>query len=239
MSTGRILITRPEAEAASLVARLRERGMEADAAPMLAIVPQLPDAKDLQTALAGVTALLFTSANGVRAFAAASSRRDFTVYAVGEASAQAAMEAGFSDVTAAGGDVHSLAAVVADHHPPHRGALLHAAGATLAGDLQAMLRKSGHDVRRLTFYAAEPARDLPDTVKARFGAGGYAAALFFSPRTAATFVSLSKASAVTDGARACAALCLSQNVATALQGLPWREVRIAAQPREDDMLALL
>src|SRR5690606_27102392 len=100
MSAGRILITRPEAEAASLVARLRERGMEADAAPMLAIVPQLPDAKDLQTALAGVTALLFTSANGVRAFAAASSRRDFTVYAVGEASAQAAMEAGFTDVTA-------------------------------------------------------------------------------------------------------------------------------------------
>lgn len=239
MTEKRALITRPAAESAALVARLAACGIQADAAPMLEIRPQPPDGKSLQAALAGVTALLFTSANGVRAFALSSTRRDLTVYAVGEASAQAAIAAGFTDVTAAGGDVHSLADLVADHHPPQQGALLHAAGATLAGDLQGLLRKTGHDVRRLTFYLAEPARTLPHGVAARFAAGGYAAALFFSPRTAATFVSLSMAANIATGAQACTALCLSENVAAALHGMTWRAVEIAARPREDDLIALL
>ena len=233
------LITRPDAEAAALKQRLAERGIASDAAPMLDIrLHRLPD-RQMREALAGVTALLFTSANGVRAFCANSDRRDLAVFAVGEASAEAAAAAGFTEITAAGGDVQSLAEVVQDEHPPRKGALLHAAGTTLAGDLQAMLQRNGHDVRRVTLYAAEPAGTLPGPVAARFGAGGYDAALFFSPRTAATFVSLSRASGITAGAAACAALCLSANVAAALEALPWRDVRVAARPREAELLALL
>lgn len=233
------LITRPDAESTRLKRRLAERGIAADAAPMLDI--HIKSVSDLQMreALADVTALLFTSANGVRAFCASSTRRDLAVFAVGEASAEAAVAAGFAEVTAAGGDVHSLAELVQDEHPPRKGALLHAAGATLAGDLQMMLQRNGYDVRRVTLYAAEPAGNLPEPVAARFGAGGYDAALFFSPRTAATFVSLSRASGITAGAAACAALCLSPNVVAALDTLPWRDVRIAASPREADLLALL
>lgn len=237
--TRHALITRPEAEAARLKQRLTERGIAADAAPMLDIrIHHLPEPQ-MRQALQGVSALLFTSANGVRAFAANSPRRDFAVFAVGEASAEAALAAGFTAITAAAGDVDSLAELVQDEHPKHKGALLHAAGATLAGDLQMMLRRNGYDVRRVTLYAAEPAAGLPGPVADRFRAGGYDAALFFSPRTAATFVSLSMASGITAGAAACAALCLSPNVAKALDALPWRAVRVAATPREADLLALL
>lgn len=239
MTATRVLITRPETESAALKQRLAARGVAADTAAMLSIRVQRPDERHLREALDGVTALLFTSANGVRAFAASSPRRDLAVFAVGEASAEAAAAAGFTEVTAAGGDMQSLADLVADEHPPRRGALLHAAGATLAGDLQALLRRNGYDIRRVTFYAAEPAIGLPAEVAARFAAGGYDAALFFSPRTAATFVSLSLASGIAAGAAACAALCLSDNVAAALQPLPWRDLRIAAKPREAELIALL
>lgn len=237
--TQHALITRPEAEAARLKQQLAARGIAADTAPLLNIRIHAVEPRHLSEALDGVTALLFTSANGVRAFCANSPRRDLAVFAVGEASAEAAVTAGFAEVSAAGGDVHSLAELVQDEHPPRRGPLLHAAGATLAGDLQLMLQRNGYDVRRVTAYAAEPAGSLPEPVAARFGAGGYDAALFFSPRTAATFVSLSRASGITAGAAACAALCLSANVAAALEALSWRDVRIAARPREADLLALL
>ncbi len=237
--TRHALITRPEAEAARLQQQLAARGIAADIAPLLDIRIHAVAARHLAEALDGVTALLFTSANGVRAFCANSARRDLAVFAVGEASAAAAAAAGFAEITAAGGDVHSLAELVQDEHPPRKGALLHAAGATLAGDLQTMLQRNGYDVRRVTFYAAEPAGNLPEPVAERFRAGGYEAALFFSPRTAATFVGLSTASGIMAGAAACAALCLSANVAAALAALPWREVRIAARPSEADLLALL
>ena len=48
--------------------------------------------------LDGVQAVLFTSANGVRAFAAATTRRGFRAFAVGDATAAAARAAGFADV---------------------------------------------------------------------------------------------------------------------------------------------
>ena len=54
-------------------------------------------------------ALAFTSVNGVAAFAALTPRRDRPVFAVGDATAQAAHDAGFADVLSASGDLRDLA----------------------------------------------------------------------------------------------------------------------------------
>lgn len=231
----RALITRPEQEAQNLRRKLQARGIESDCAPLLAINIH----RNVPLALEGVTAVLFTSINGVRAFCANAPGRDLAVYAVGEATAAAARDAGFTHVAAAGGDVDRLAILVRQQHRPESGALLHAAGATLAGDLQAMLRADGYDVRRVTLYEAQAAPALPTAVAADFAAGQYDAALFFSPRTAAVFVTLARQAGIGDGAAGCTALALSANVAAALAPLGWAEIRVAATPREDDMLALL
>jgi Uroporphyrinogen-III synthase len=231
----RILITRPAPEAAALQQRLAQMGLAADCAPMLSICIH----RNIDLPLNGVRALLFTSANGVRAFAANAERRDFAVFAVGEASAQAARSVGFQQVTPAGGDVESLASLVRREWKPQDGPLLHAAGTVLAGDLQKMLQTDGYDVRRATLYEAVTAESLPQDVAERFAAGGYDAAMFFSPRTAATFVSLSQTAGIAGGAAFADALCLSRNVAAAVAPLPWRSTRIAAQPREDDLIDLV
>src|SRR3546814_16703436 len=127
----RLLITRPEAEAASLRARLAEHGIAADCAPLLEIRIR----RDTVLSLDGVSGLLFTSANGVRAFAANATRRDLAVWAVGEASAQAARAAGFSGLHTARGDVAKLAALVRVQARPPDGALRPVAGRERAGAL--------------------------------------------------------------------------------------------------------
>src|SRR5665213_3569086 len=104
--------TRPPADAASLAQALAARGIEPVLEPLLAI-RQAPDAAALLAGLLpGIQALLFTSANGLRAFALASSRRDIAVLAVGDATAQAARDAGFVDIESAEGDVADLADLV-------------------------------------------------------------------------------------------------------------------------------
>lgn len=236
----RLLVTRPAAEAEALCRQLDARGFATDAAPLLQIIPRQDAGPALAAALDGVRHLLVTSANGLRAFAALSPRRDLQVLAVGPASADAAAQAGFADVAAAGGDVDALAALVrARLSPATAGPLLHAAGTTLAGDLAAMLRADGFELRRVALYDAVPAAALPADMAARFGAGAYAAALFFSPRTAATFVTLAGAAGIAGGAAATRALCLSANVAAAVAPLPWRGVATATEPSEAALLALL
>lgn len=67
----RVLVTRPSEDAGLLGERLAALGVEASAAPLLSIENIAGDALDLD----GVQAVLFTSANGVRAYGARSDDR--------------------------------------------------------------------------------------------------------------------------------------------------------------------
>src|SRR5258708_27828261 len=81
------IVTRPRDDAAALVGALADRGVAALLAPMLTILPVPQATRHLAERLAGAQAVLFTSANGVRAFAAASPRRELPVLAGRGASA--------------------------------------------------------------------------------------------------------------------------------------------------------
>lgn len=231
----RVLITRPRPAADKLAGLLAARGIASTVEPLLDIRPRGGVAVDLE----GVQAVLFTSANGVTALATATPRRDVRILAVGPASAEAARLAGFADVASADGDVGALADLVGRRLDPRRGALLHAAGADLAGDLAASLAPQGFTVRRIVLYDAVPARDLsPETVEL-LRRGGLGAALFFSPRTAAAFVTLAMQAGVAETLGRVTALCLSANVAAALDAVSWGGIRVASGPDQDSLLDLL
>ncbi|MGE5146680.1 MAG: uroporphyrinogen-III synthase, partial [Candidatus Eiseniibacteriota bacterium] len=181
----RVLITRPRADAEALAAALAADGVDSLVAPLMTIEPV-----DAALDLAGVQALLFTSANGTRTFAGKSMVRDLPVFAVGDATARAARDAGFARVESAQGAVEDLADLVRRTLDPKAGALLHAAGADVAGDLQGALGAAGFTVRRAVLYRAATADDLPAAAAAALRDGSLTAVLFFSPRGAATFVRL-------------------------------------------------
>src|SRR5262245_272902 len=102
----RVAITRAQPGADETAARLRALGAEPVIAPLPTIAPCAFD-----TSVAGADALLFTSSNGVRVFPDVGGARAVPVLAVGDATAEAARGAGFSDVRSADGDVEKLAAL--------------------------------------------------------------------------------------------------------------------------------
>lgn len=237
----RILVTRPAEDAEPLIRSLAARGYAAIPEPMLTM--RWLDGPEPE--LAGVQALLFTSANGVRAYTRRTMRRDRPVYTVGDATAAAARAAGFAAVESAGGDVYALASLVAARCAPGAGPLLHVAGTVVAGDLAGALGAAGFTVRRETLYEAVAAASLgADSVRA-LSEGGVGGALFFSPRTARSFVRLVAEAGLDDHLRTVEALCLSPAVAEAartldgLRVMPWKDVRAAARPEQEALLALL
>src|SRR5476649_320759 len=214
------LITRPEEDARPLADALAARGIAVLVEPLLAIATRHAAAGDLAGDLAGVQAILFTSANGVRAFAELSSRRDIGVLAVGDATAAAARAVGFTAVESAGGDVKDLARLARQRLKPETGPLFHAAGSVVAGDLAQLLASDGFTLRRRMLYESQAAQAFSPTARAALAARGIDLVLLFSPRTAATFASLAKSAGIDTGTMA--ALCLSAAVATAVRDLPWR-----------------
>lgn len=230
----RVLITRPIEDAKPLADALAERKVDVLIEPLLEVTPL----DDAEIDLDDVQALLFTSANGVRAFAGLNARRDLKVLAVGDGSAEAARRAGFTQVESAKGDVEALAALVVDRLKPEDGFLFHAAGTVTAGDLKARLEGLGYRVRRAQLYDAKIATTLSPETRANLTLGGVDAVLLFSPRTARTFAELWQAAGASS-LGTIQALCLSAAVAREIDTLGWQAVEIADRPDLPSMLALV
>ncbi len=230
----RVLVTRPEPDASALAQELRARGHEPILAPMMSV--EFVDGPAPQ--IGAECYLAFTSANGVRAFCHGIEERDWPVFAVGAATAKVARNMGFAEVYVAGGDVGSLADMIAEHdYMPNQ--VFHAAGGHVAGDLAGRLIALGIEINTAHMYTAKAATKLPETARAALERQDVDAILFFSPRTAALFAKLAAAEALADRLAPVAAVCLSHNVATALKPLQFRHIQVSVEPTTEALLEAL
>jgi uroporphyrinogen-III synthase len=231
----RALVTRPREESEALAAALATRSIEAIVEPLMQVHYHEPAPLDL----AGVQAILCTSANGVRALARATRGRGVLLLAVGNATAMRARSEGFTAVESAGGDVTDLARLAAARLRPQDGPLLHVAGGVVAGDLVEALSDRGFRVERRVLYEAQPATALSPTTLDALRSGSIDFALFLSPRTAAIFAELAAAAGVMAYCATITALSISRAADAALADLPWLDRRVAERPNQSALLAAL
>ncbi|KZB52543.1 uroporphyrinogen-III synthase [Thalassospira xiamenensis] len=231
-----ILNTRPETDSQELEAALLARGYRLLSAPMLRIeFPPHADGLDL----VGVQALIFTSANGVRAFAKQCDARHYPVLCVGDATARMARQAGFGDIRSADGDIEDLARLIGNQIDPAKGDLFHPAARKVAGDLGSLLQDRGFNIRRQTVYDAIPSDHLPDDVITAISAHHVDAVLFFSPRTAISFVKLIERYKLEKDLVGTSAICLSEAVKDRLGVLTWHKTEVAKHPTQEYLLSAL
>ncbi|MEA2756225.1 MAG: hypothetical protein QOJ54_2514 [Aliidongia sp.] len=231
----KLLVTRPAADSAALAALLEAQGHEVLIDPMLEIRPNAAEPPSLD----GVNGVLFTSANGVRAFAALCERRDVAVYVVGDRTAEAARIAGFSQIESADGDVEALAVLAAARCKPEDGALLHVSGTVQAGNLAETLGAQGFTVRHVALYDAISTTELAPPTRTAIENGTLDGVLLFSPRTARHFAELIAAAGLGERARRLQAWCLSRAVADALAPLRLVGIHIAAEPTQASLLRII
>lgn len=222
LTSPRVWITRAEPGAARTAARLRDIGFEPIVAPLLTIQHLTPPVPDLVP----FAALAFTGINGVVAFAALTPRRDLQVLAVGDATAQAAHDAGFADVRSASGDLHALARLIA-------GAIADAAvlvpqAETPAGDFTAALAAAG--ARNVSVHSLTVYRAIETSVAAP---ALFDAVLIHSPRAGKALTKLHHAPL----AQAVLA-CISPAAAAPLAALGLTPV-VAKSPDETSLLTIL
>jgi uroporphyrinogen-III synthase len=226
----RVIVTRPEEDAATLRRVLESRGHEVIQAPVLSIVARAAGA----IAALPWQAIAVTSANGIRALANAHHLKAIPVLTVGPQSLAAARQAGFTRCEAHGGDVDGLVRHIAATLSPSAGPILYPSGAATSGDLGGKLTEAGFHCRRVIVYDAMPATELAlsaDTLAAS------EAVFLYSPRSARLWRDLVERQGLGAAASCPVYLCLSANVAAQLPQ-HWRR-QIAQSAEESAMLALL
>lgn len=174
----KVLLTRPARDSARMAELLSAAGAECLIWPLTKIV----GLTDRVAVPNGIEALIFTSPNGVRSFAGASSRRDLPVLTVGDGSASAARAAGFGHVTSAKGDAGDLVRLIKTTRFQH---LLHLRGREVARDLVGALSGDGRQLVDAIIYAAEPAGPPSAEIRGALSRGEVDLVTVWSPRHAA------------------------------------------------------
>jgi len=213
----RVWVTRAQPGADRTARAVADLGHEPIVAPVLEV-------HDLPVALPPPPeTLAFTSANAVAAWARLTSQRSARVFAVGDATAHAARDAGFIDVQSAAGDGAALADLMAQ---TASAPVLWPRAADIAFDLQAAL--SGRvPVHPLPVYETRPTSPPPRP--------DFDAVLIQSPRAARLITETLPA----DDARGRLALAVSAVAARPLGALPFATIHVADHPDEAHLLAPL
>ena len=225
-----LIITRPRAQAeefAKEVERVCPGKYSAMISPLLEI-----RAEPASVDISGAQALLFSSRNAVRGFAARSSDRSIPAICVGDATAREATSLGFG-ATSAGGDVSALATVAAQSYLEDFGHMVYFRGAETAGDLAGALMGEGIPCEERIIYDQFP---LFLTTEARNALRRDAcAAVVFSPRIASLLAD------EMDGLnpRTVTVVAISDNTASPLKSMANAKVLTANMPNSRAILEIL
>jgi uroporphyrinogen-III synthase len=234
---GRALITRPKEDSEKSREQLNHLGCEVMVEPILEIVPFMGTKPQIAAAISRKPqAVIITSANGVRVLADYVDERDIIILAVGDTSADLAIEKGFKNVESAAGDVKELSKLIKSKYNPEDGFLLHVAGSVVAGDMQAELEEGGFEIRRICAYEARPAEKLSHDTKVAMANCDIDFIIFYSARTAQIFEELMIKENIAYLAKNIEIFSLSPNIKT---NLVWKSVYISEQPNEDALLELI
>lgn len=232
----RLLVTRPEPDAAGLARRLTELGHVALVEPLSEIRP-LP----FEMPARRFAAVLLTSRHAAGALAgsdAPAALRRLPVWCVGEGTAEAARAAGFAQAEAAGENAASLAEGVIARGDPSAGPLLYARGRDVTGNLGERLGRAGFTVCEVVVYTAPASRRLSSETRQGLIDRSIDGVILMSPRAAETFARLAGLENGPDMVAGVTAYCLSPAVAERLGDLGMRCV-VAARPTLDALLGAI
>ena len=224
----RLVVTRPQADSERTAAALRARGHEVLVAPLMRIEPVKAE---LSGTWGGVIITSANAAGAIAGHAACEALFKLPVFAVGRRSAEAARQAGFADVTSAGGDVRDLLRLIAARRADTKAPLLYLAGEDRAADLVAELAVHGIAAEMAVVYRAATAPFPPELIAA-LAAGEVDAVLHFSKRSAENYLAGAAQAGVAGPALGVRHICLSAQIAEPLMGAGAN--RIAIAPRLDD-----
>lgn len=213
----RLVIVRPEPGASATAAAAAKLGLDPIVLPLFAVGPVAWQAPDVR----GFDALLLTSANAIRHGGGALAKlRGLPVYAVGEATAAQAREAGFAVAATGAGGIDSLLERI---EPGLR--LLH-----LCGEHRRHPASAPQAITPLPVYRSNA---LAEVARLDRIAGEVVA--IHSPRAGARLAELAAARGIDISGTAIAAISAE---AARAAGSGWQSVAAAEQPGESCLLAL-
>ena len=234
-----VLVTRPAPDCYDYAEELKAQGFQVFCEPMLVMEP----VDFLVPVFSNISALIFTSAQGVRFFL---NKKEvlpdifsLPVYCVGKYTARAAENAGFKKVENIDGTGQDLCDYITNHLQPSRDIFLHVRGRDPALEIDKVLQDFGFRAENLIVYNAEFVRRFSDDFLRLLKASSIKYISFFSKRTAQNFVKILDYYEMADVLKGTKLLSISPAVLECVQDYPWHSMYVSEVPNREGMLKIL
>lgn len=233
----RVLVTRPEPGASETARRLTAMGHEPVVLPLTRIttldLPDPPDARDFDAVVATSGAALRSAPPALLG-----SLSHLPLFAVGDATAEAARKAGFARAESASGDSAALAAHIV-RTLPGGSRIVYLCGRVRTGGLAERLGKAGFAVATVETYDTLPLEFQSSEIAGLLEGLPVDAVLLYSANAAVLFARLLASREAGPLVRAARLLCISARAAQALPESAQARSEIAGTPDEPALLRLL
>jgi uroporphyrinogen-III synthase len=182
-------------------------------------------------------ALIVTSKNALYSLEISAQDIDKTkpLFTVGSETARLAKTLGYSSVFDAKGDVNKLEDLIQRPQFKDITNMIYLRGQTISRPLSISEKQISEHI----VYQAKPVATFSDELLSALDNSKLDAVLFFSLRTADTFLNLINKYERTHTLRQISALCISNKLLSCIDESQWHDVRIAKSPNKDCMLMLL
>lgn len=225
----RFLITRPELEGGVVRTQLEAMGHEGVLLPLFRCVPALDGFLGVDD---GVQAVVLTSARVP--VEVLQSVCGVPVFAVGNRTAECAIQAGVQKVVSAGGAMLDLMEKVCEQCDPTAGRIIYLSGDVVHGNLEGMLVQQGFAVERQVVYRMEPVTEV-----SLDGVGDVDAVMFYSARAARRFEEVVLARYGKDWTVDKYAFCLSDLIKNSFNELKFSSYYISEFPNHNSLVSLV
>lgn len=238
----RVLVTRPALSGERTAEKLQARGQEALLVPLTEAVHELEATRSAVNTSTGAFAV--TSGEAIRAVqglgAELAPHLGRPVFAVGNATAEEAIEAGFTTVLHSNGDGARLADLIAANRALlGEKPLTYLAGHPRAAGFETRLSALSIEFKVFESYRMDPIQPPEEVLHRHLRGDPVDAILFYSRHNAALFFGLDEVKAELPFLKNIRLLCLSATIATIVPQSLDSMVEIAATPDEDSLLQLL
>lgn len=230
-----VVILRPVDECAEISDEIKIRGFDPFAEPIITIEYIDADYPDFDEN----TPLIFTSANGVRAFAQKYVDRTQQIYTVGRNTADEARLCGFTKVESANGNAADMVNLFTKPLKISGKCPLYVRGEAVSSDLKSIFAKKYLNISEIIVYRSNLADNLSINLLKSLDSEKITAIMFFSVRGSRNFVQLIEQYGRVRTLKTIKALCISDAVVNCLSALPFQEVVVADQPDRYGMIKLL
>lgn len=226
-----VLITRPEHDAKKTADFLISKGIDCVIDSLISIKATLIP---LPENLNSYHDIIFTSKNGVRRFCEQSNHREMIAWCVGDQTAQEAKDFGFKTVYSADGNAQDLENLIIQKSASNR--FLRISRGDQKDMLSYHLKDKGYDITALPLYTTKIKTSFSKKTMDSIRQGKITDLLIYSPHTAKVtqqaFLELENR----DACRKITVWCISKNTADALAPDLFKDIVVAAQPKEDSLL---